>query len=82
MVIPWRLDGPDMSLDGDSGIGAWLVRQAVLLSVAMVPSALVVKSLWLYTLRDLFGPLAVLDWVGLSGLLSVVVVFFVSADAL
>ncbi|MFD1587461.1 hypothetical protein ACFR9U_10730 [Halorientalis brevis] len=71
-----------MSPNRDSLAGSWLKRQLVVFGGVSCVSAVLVKLLWLTTLSELYGTLAVDLWLSLSVALSVAIVFYVRTDAL
>ena len=71
-----------MSTNRGSVLESRIRRLLVVLALATPVSALVVKLLWVTTLRELYGPLDLSSLLVLSVVLSIAAVFYVKTDAL
>ena len=71
-----------MSTNRGSVLESPIRRLLVVLALATPVSALVVKLLWVTTLRELYGPLDLSSLLVLSVVLSIAAIFYVKTDAL
>jgi hypothetical protein len=70
-----------MTTANDSPVPPWVVRHVLVGAVILSISMAVVKGIWMTTLSELYGPLDLVVWLGLSVCLVVLFVFYTKSGA-